>query len=316
MDTSPSVPAAVRFGVLAIASMLVALSSSMTAQPKYSDWLTPENLGFVVNSASNDTAPALSRDGRSLYFQSPRPGQFGESDIWVAQRTRVDWEWGAPVNLAVINTGFAEIHPALSRDGHWLFFSSSRPGGSGGLDIWASYRHQVHDDFAWLPPMNLGPGVNTSSLEQDASFFENDAAGVWQLFFSRGSMNAEDIYVSDLLPNGTFGPGVPIGELNTAASDRGLTIRFDGLEAIFMSNRPGTLGLTDLWASTRETVFDPWSPPENLGSPVNTAGLEQVPELGADRETLYFAANRPGGVGTLDLYVTRRWKKNQADRRP
>jgi hypothetical protein len=124
-------------------------------------------------------------------------------------------------------------------------------------------------------------------------------------------MGAEDIYVSDLLPDGTFGPGVPVGELNTAASDRGLTIRFDGLEVVFMSNRTGTFGLTDLWTSTRETVFDLWSPPENLGPLVNTAGLEQVPELGPDRETLYFAANRPGGVGFLDLYVTRRWKNQK-----
>jgi hypothetical protein len=76
-----------------------------------------------------------------------------------------------------------------------------------------------------------------------------------------------------------------------------------------MSNRPGTLGLTDLWSSSRDTVFDPWSAPENLGPLVNTTGLEQVPEFGPDRETLYFAANRPGGVGALDLHVTRRSKK-------
>ena len=305
--------AAARFAVLAIVAIVVAMPS-MTAQPRYSDWSTPVNLGSIVNSIANDTAPAMAKNGLSLYFQSPRPDGLGQSDIWVSQRNTVDADWGPPVHLPVINSTLADIHPSLSRDGHLLFFSSSRPGGSGALDIWVSYREHVHDDLAWQPPVNIGPGVNTSGVEQDASFFENDDAGVAQLFFSRGPMGAEDNYVSDLLLDGTFGPGIPVPELNTAVSDRGLTIRFDGLEVFFMSNRPGGYGSTDLWTATRETVFDPWSAPTNLGEQVNSAGLEQVPEIGPDRETLYFAANRTGGSGFLDLHETRRTKKNQADK--
>ena len=49
----------------------------------------------------------------------------------------------------------------MSRDGHWLFVHSNRPGSFvPGSDIWVSCREHVHDDFAWEPPVNLGPGVN------------------------------------------------------------------------------------------------------------------------------------------------------------
>jgi hypothetical protein len=46
-----------------------------------------------------------------------------------------------------INTGANERTPALSRDGHYLFFASDRPGGLGGLDIWLSWRASTHDLF-------------------------------------------------------------------------------------------------------------------------------------------------------------------------
>ena len=78
---------------------------------------------------------------------------------------------GPPINLGpVINTTAFEIQPALSQDGHWLFFLSNRPG-SAGLDIWVSYREPIHDDLAWQSPVNAGPGVNSPAIEGDPSFF-------------------------------------------------------------------------------------------------------------------------------------------------
>jgi hypothetical protein len=137
----------------------------------------------------------------------------------------------------------------------------------------------------------------------DASFFENDEVGGPQLFFARG----EDIYVSSLLPDGTFGTGMPVREINGATSERGLSVRFDGLEAFFFSNRSG-LGPNDLFATTRKTVLDSWSSPVNLGALVNSVGLDGEPEIASDRETLYFNSNRAGTYGGLDLYMTTRKK--------
>jgi Tol biopolymer transport system component len=280
--------------------VLALVASYTSAEPKFSDWSAAVNLGAVVNSAFADAGPALSKDGRSLYFFSGRPG-LGGTDIWVSERESENEEWGVPQNIGpIVNSTAPELHPSLSRDGHWLFFTR---GGLGARNIWVSYREHVHDNFDWQPPLPVGPGINTTADEMDASFFENDEVGGPQLFFARG----EDIYVSSLLPDGTFGTGMPVREINGATSERGLSVRFDGLEAFFFSNRSG-LGPNDLFATTRKTVLDSWSSPVNLGALVNSVGLDGEPEIASDRETLYFNSNRAGTYGGLDLYMTTRKK--------
>jgi hypothetical protein len=263
------------------------------------------NLGPVVNSVFGETAPAVARDQLSLYFSSTRPGGLGGNDIWVSQRNSVEEPWGPPTNLGpVINTIFGDFQPSLSRDGHWLFFTSGRPGFGLG-DIWVSYRAIVRDDFGWQPPVNAGSGVNSPSNEQHPNFFENDDVGIPQLLFADGT---DGIYVSDLQPDGAFGPARPVVELESTALDRSPSVRFDGLEVFFQSNRPGSLGLFDVWTATRDTVFDAWSAPTNLGPLVNSVDGDGDPEIASDRETLYFQSNRTGGIGGNDLYVTTRTK--------
>ena len=222
--------------------------------------------------------------------------------------------WGPPVNLgSVVNTSLTEFNPNLSRDGHWLFFHSNRPGSIvPGLDIWVSYREYVHDDFAWQTPVNLGAGVNAPGLDTSPSFFANDEVGIPQLFFSsnRNIPGANDIYVSDQLPDGTFGPAILVPELSSPQVEPGIFVRFDGLEAFLFSGRPGGSGGFDLWTATRETVFDRWSTPTNLGPLVNSAAEDQAPHLTSDRQALYFSSNRAGGFGGGDLYVITRTKRD------
>jgi Tol biopolymer transport system component len=284
--------------------------SQHVAVSKFSDWSAPVNLGPVVNSPFNDFAPAVSKNGLSLYFSSNRPGSSGPIDIWVSQRNSLSEPWGVPVNLGPpVNTPFGERAPAFSRDGHWMFFVSERPGGVGGDDIWASWRSNIHDDFAWQPPVNLGSGVNSATFDAGAAFFENDEAGTPLLFFGStraGGPGGEDIYVSAQTADGSFGPATLVAELSSAQGDRRPTIRFDGLEIIFFSNRPGTLGGADLWVSTRETVFDSWSVPVNLGPVVNSTSNDAPSYLSADGCVLFMTSDRPGGFGAGDLYVTTR----------
>ena len=112
-------------GCLVVIAFVV-LVSNTTAEPKYSDWSAPVNLGAVINSTAEDSTPALSKNGLSLYFHSARTGGFGLTDLWVSQRNSEDEEWGTPVNLGeVINTSSDDLMPNLSRDGHRLFFVSS-----------------------------------------------------------------------------------------------------------------------------------------------------------------------------------------------
>jgi hypothetical protein len=287
---------------------LALVGQEAAAVSKFSDWSVPVNLGPVINSLAMEFAPAVSRNELSLYFSSDRPG-FGGSDIWVSRRNRRDDPWGVPVNLGTpINTSFGERAPAFSRDGHWIFFVSERPGGFGGDDIWASWRTNIHDDFAWQPPINLGSGVNSNTFDAGAAFFENDEVGQPLLFFGStrvGGPGSEDIYVSAQAANGSFGLATLVSELSSPQADRRPTVRFDGLEIIFFSNRPGTLGGADLWASTRQTVLDAWSAPENLGPMVNSTFNDAPSYLSADGRVLYMTSDRPG-FGLSDLYMATR----------
>jgi WD40 repeat protein len=291
---------------------LALLASSPTAAPKFSDWSAPVNLGPLVNSSSLDAGPTTSKDGSSLYFNSNRPGGVGANDIWVSQWDTLTQAWGIPTNLgAVVNSAGIEAGAALSRDEHWLFFQSNRPGGFGALDIWVSYRRHTHDDFGWEPPVNVGPGVNSAFEDTNGAYFENDDIGVRQLFFASnrpGGLGQFDIYVSELLPDDTFGPASLVPELSSPLTEVDPSIRFDGLEVFFFSGRPVSFGGIDLWTATRETVLDPWSTPTNLGPLVNTVAQDSQPSIASDRQTLYFASNRAGGFGDLDLY---RSKKSQ-----
>lgn len=216
-----------------------------------SDWSVPVPLD-EINTPDAETGPALSKNGLSLYFGSTRDGGAGGSDLWVARRPCRECPWGEAVNLDMLNTEFSENVPSLSRDDHWLFFNSNRPGGFGGNDIWASYREHVHDDFGWGPPINLGPGVNTAAGEAGAGYFENEG-GAPQLFFGR----AAQIHVSELQPDGTWGEAIAVAGLENdhpdflASAVLRPSLAPNGREMFFFSN-------SRIWYATRETLDAPW----------------------------------------------------------
>ncbi|HEY5618945.1 MAG TPA: hypothetical protein VIK60_13460 [Vicinamibacterales bacterium] len=282
------------------------------AAPEFGEWSAPDNLGALVNTEFSEFAPHSSKDGLSLYFASTRPasyGSFGEEDLWVSQRASTDAPWGLPMNLGqVINTASNERSPALSRDGHYLFFASNRPGGSGGLDIWVSWRPNTHDAFGWESPVNLGAAFNSASTDAGPGFFENADVGTPYLYIASnrpGGFGLLDIYVSELV-DGSFQPPSLANDLNTAQLDLTPGIRHDGLEIIIASSRPGGAGGQDLWAAIRETILDPWSTPVNLGTTINSASTDNFPSIAADRRSLFFSSDRPGGPGASDLYVSTR----------
>jgi Tol biopolymer transport system component len=245
--------------------------------------------------------------------------------MYVSQRASVNDPWGPPVNLGpTVNTAFDEGNPAFSRDGHFLFFQSKRPGGLGGIDIWVSRRNNTHDDFDWQPAVNLGPGVNSAADDNGPTYLQNDEAefenndegdrenedeGMPQLYFGSsrpGGPGPPDIYLSAQMADGSFGPAVLVTELSSAQAENRPSIRRDGLEILFQSNRIGSVGLGDLWMSTRKSTLDAWTTPVNLGNTINTVFVEQNAYLSSDSKTLFFSSDRPGGSGGLDLYMTTR----------
>jgi hypothetical protein len=295
-------------GFLVVAGCLLAVS--LFAQPKYSDWAPPVNLGSVVNSSPyQDFSPAVSKDELRLYFASNRPGSHG-MDLWVSERASKEDPWGPPANLgSVVNSDANDSAPALSRDEHWLFFTSSRPGAvSAFQNIWASYRENVHDNFGWGLPTALS--INSTGVNAFPSYFANDEGGAPFLYFAcsvPGSSTGLDIYMSELQPGGDFGPRILVPELSSGIADGGPSIRFDGLEIFFFRNPKQSALTADLWVATRNSVTEPWSAPVNLGPVVNSAYQDSHPYIAPDRESLYFCSDRDH-PGDLDLYVTTRTK--------
>jgi Tol biopolymer transport system component len=94
--------------------------------------------------------------------------------------------------------------------------------------------------------------------------------------------------------------------VNSASWETGPDISEDGLTLFLQSNRSGGQGSQDLWVTTRTSIIDPWDPPLNLGSLVNSTGDEVGPSISSDGCTLFFSSNRSGGYGGDDLYVSTR----------
>jgi hypothetical protein len=307
-----------------------AFSDDGDGGPKFGPWSAPVNLGPPVNTSFAELNPFISKDGLSFYFTCfDCPGNLGGSDIWVSQRPSVNDPWGTPQNLGPnINSGSNDAGPALSSDGHRLYFSSNRPGGFGGNDIYVSRRQNKRDDFGWQPAENLGSGVNTSASEQGPEYFEDDKTGIITLYFVSdrpGGLGGNDIYGSTLNEREeTFGSAVLVAELSSHFNDQGPAIRQDGLEIFLGSDRPGSIppppGLPsqvlDLWVATRASTSDPWSTPVNVGPVVNSAFTDAGPALSRDGTELYFHSPfRPGNVGgtQFDIWVSTRSKLKHND---
>ena len=201
-----------------------------------------------------------------------------------------------------------------------MYFASNRPGGFGGNDIYVSRRHNKRDDFGWSVPRNLSAGVNTPANEAGPFIIEDDTTGTITLYFDSNRPdgpgpytddivhNGNDIYTSILQSDETFAPAVLVEELSTVWADRKPSIRRDGLELVFTSNRPSGLGILDLWVSTRLSTSAPWSPPTNMGPTINGPGTQSGATFSFDGRTLFFnaAGDSQPGFGRFDLFVTTR----------
>lgn len=124
-------------------------------------WSKPVNLGNKINSGYSEKHPAISADGRTLFFTSNRPGGFGDYDIWVSQLQ--GGVWGTPVNLGdSINSFGTEQSPFIHPDQQSLYFSSDGWTGMGQGDLFIA---RLKADHTWTQPKNIGFPINTHNEE-------------------------------------------------------------------------------------------------------------------------------------------------------
>jgi hypothetical protein len=313
--------------VVAVAALVASLVAAGSSAASGSPWAAAVNAESVpgtsqeLNTPSLDGCPFVSPDGRSLYLASDRPGGLGGIDIWVARRAHRSDPWGSPRNLgAPVNSAADDFCPSPT-SGRRLFFVSARAGGCGQADIYLTRR----TSRGWTPPHNLGCDVNSAAAEAGPVYLSRGRTRLLYLSSTRaggfaaeapGSPPDADLYVSAASSNGRFSVPMLVAGVNTAANDARPHVRADGLELVFDSDRPGTLGGPDIWASARRSLHAPWSLPVNLGANVNSVAAEMRASFADHGRTLYFGSTRPGGEGASDLYVSTREREHDGAAAP
>jgi hypothetical protein len=286
-----------------------------SAPTSFSIFSTPQNLGPSTDGDEN--SPFIAPNGLSMYFSGQRSGTIGGGDIWVSRRPTPFSAWGPAENLGpVINTAGNDNTPTLSLDGKTMFFNSDRTdlGGIGGQDIYMTTRTNASDDFGWTTPINLGPNINTTGNDGGAAYFEDPATGTAALYFvaiRSGGFGDLDIYQSLRLPGGSFLAPQNVTSLNSPAREARPSIRRDGLEMFFTSDRAGGVGGIDIYVSTRASIQSPWNAPVNVVA-LNTATTDGAPTHSPDGSAIYFSSPRAGGSGRPDLYSAVRMSINRS----
>ena len=163
----------------------------------------------------------------------------------------------------------------------------------------------------WSTPVNLGPVINSMANDLAASM-SRDGRSLYFTSTRSGGFGGEDIWVSRRTSkNDDWGSPVNLGPtINSFALERLRYLSPDGHLLLFQSNRGGGLGGSDLWVSRRNGVDDDfgWATPVNLGPMINSSADEIGVDflLGNDGRSdhIYFASDRPGGLGSADFYTS------------
>ncbi len=203
-------------------------------------WIEPKRLEFCI-AKKNEATIAVSTDERKIYLyqDSTGNGDIYYTDIYAGKFSDIK-----KVTDKDINTNYWETHCMVSQDRSRMFFTSDRPGGLGGRDIYMSKRLA---DSTWSSPINLGPNVN-SAHDEDAPFVSIDNKKLY--FSSNGekSIGGFDILVSDFLEDDTWSDSKNLGyPLNSTNDDIFYTTTSDGLRGYMASIRKDGLGEKDIY---------------------------------------------------------------------
>jgi len=272
---------------------------------KNSTNVTPINLGENINSTWDEYHPTLTGNSKEIWFTVRRPRDANticthcktEEDIFSSFQENGIWQprirLGAP-----INTGHNEGAQSISPDGNYLFFTiCNAEFGYGSCDIYWSRR----EGDTWSEPKNCGPKVNTRYWESQPSI-SADGKTIYFTSNRPGGYGGMDIWKTEMISEGVFSDPVNLGDvINTPLDEISPFIHFDQRTLYFSSNGHLGMGGRDLFYSKMQPDGT-WNIPVNLGYPINSYRDESGIFINAQGNVAYFASNRPGGFGGLDIY--------------
>jgi hypothetical protein len=207
-------------------------------------WLQPEMMDSNINTAVHDAGTGLSADAeRLLVYRTSKDLRSGD----IYESNFKDNKWSDPQMLgAIVNDPeYAETSACYSPDGNTIFFSSNRPGGYGGKDL---YLVKKLPNGSWGAPFNLGPEINTE-YNEDAPFIH--PVGNILFFSSEGheNMGGYDIFKSTFDDAGKFNAPVNLGcPVNTVDDDIFFVLNTDASMGYFSSEREGGYGSQDIYS--------------------------------------------------------------------
>lgn len=206
-------------------------------------WSRAENLGAPVNMAGHDATVALSPSGNKMLIYRTNILLDG-GDIFYTNRDAATWS--EPIKLSErINSRFFEPSATLAADERTIYFSSNRPGGYGGKDL---YRVVELPDGSWSYPINLGPNINTPGHE-DGPFISADGTELYFSSTGHNSIGGYDVYKSELNPQtNQWGEPQTLGHpVNTVFDDIYLVMEASGKVGYYSTNRKGGHGDHDIY---------------------------------------------------------------------
>lgn len=197
-----------------------------------------------LNSPSNEGGHTMSQDGRFIIFTAcNRADGKGSCDLYSSKFTSAGWS--KPENLgSPINTSHWESQPSLSFDGRTLYFTSKRPGGRGGSDIWMS---RWMPTGVWSTPIPLDSNVNTPGDEK-FPFIHHDDQTLYFTSTGHPGMGKSDLFMARRNSSGSFLLAVNLGyPINSTGEENGLFVTREGQSALMSSERAGGYGRGDLY---------------------------------------------------------------------
>jgi len=214
------------------------------------EWSTPALLDDQeedgINTEANEGAPAMTNDFTKLYFtRCPNvEGTKNGCQIYVSKRTGRLWSQPELVPLG-LDSSEAVGHPTVSQDDMVIYFSSNRPGGSGGKDIWVAFRESSSEPFGRA--YNLGPIVNTPGDEM----FPFLRADTLLYFASDGHPGLGGLDIFYTVPDTARMWSTPVNlgvPINSSSDDFAIIFQPEGEQGYFSSNRSGRKSREDIYS--------------------------------------------------------------------
>ena len=272
----------------------------------------PTNMGAEVNTIDYEYFPSVTADDNTFLFtrnvrlKKNDPQKYGQEDFFYTTKSKGKWTPSQSIG-ANINTPANEGAPCLSVDGNTLFFvvcSDSKDFGLGrkGLgecDIFYAFKQ----GDKWSKAINVGSPVNTATWESQPSF-SSDGRTLYYIHASTDSKGYknEDIFMAQIKDDGHWTEPVRLSDkINTSGHEESVFIHPDNQTLYFASDGHVGMGGLDLYMSKRQPNGE-WGEAINLGYPINTFNDENSILVNSSGTVAYFASDREGGFGGLDIY--------------